>query len=174
MTHEANKADSLHTIKFYSPLTVRMEEDGYSNLVVVPTYYAQMYAGDVEDALERDPDYDTPRGLMAYYHEQDSVNEKVLSFKPWVEYINGEMHGVAVLECKAPLAPEEMAQIKDFVSGQFSDGFGEGFEQHPVQTPDGDLYISFWNPDDFFLKTGDEMQQAWENRQQNSKGGKER
>lgn len=174
MTHDTDKIDILHTIRLYSPLTVRMEDDDHSDLVVVPTYYAEMYTSDVEDALERDMDFDTPRVLMAYYHEQDSVSEKVFSFKPWVEYINGELHGVAVLECKAPLTPEEIAVIKDYVIGQWSDGFGEGFEQRPIRTPDGDLYISFWDADHFYMKTGDEMQREWENRRQNSRGGKER
>ena len=150
-------SNQFEILKLYSPLYIRERTYDQAELIVVPKAFAQMYALEVEDALERDMDYDTPRGLMQYYGDQDSVNEKVHSCKPYVEYINGELHGIAILECKALLTQEELAKIKDFVTGQWSDGFGEGFEQHPIHTPDGDLYISFWNSNSFYLKTENEM-----------------
>ena len=37
--------------------------------------------------------------------------------------------------------------------------FGEDWEQHPVETSDGDLYISLWHPgDDYYVLPEDEFQ----------------
>ena len=39
-----------------------------------------------------------------------------------------------------------------------SDGFGEGLEQRPIETEDGDLYLSMWNSgDDYFIYDENEM-----------------
>ena len=38
-----------------------------------------------------------------------------------------------------------------------SDGFGEGFEQHPIKVDSDDVYVSFWDYDDYFLKTREEL-----------------
>ena len=35
---------------------------------------------------------------------------------------------------------------------------GEGLEQRPIETEDGDLYVSMWNSgDDYFMYDEDEM-----------------
>ncbi len=42
-------------------------------------------------------------------------------------------------------------------SGQESDGWGEGFEQRPIEIDEGELYVSFWNPSDSFFITTEEQ-----------------
>ena len=40
-----------------------------------------------------------------------------------------------------------------------NDGLGEGFEQRPVQTGDGELYVSLWHSgDDYYVLPEDEFQ----------------
>ena len=47
---------------------------------------------------------------------------------------------------------------KKMVSCQAADGLGEGLEQRPIETEDGDLYVSMWNSgDDYFMYDEDEM-----------------
>ena len=59
---------------------------------------------------------------------------------------------------KEPFTDEEKVAVKEWVTGQNSDGLGEGFEQRPIETEDGDLYVSMWNDgDDYFMYDEDEM-----------------
>ena len=61
-------------------------------------------------------------------------------------------------ECRttAKLAADEIEVLKDFFTGQYSDGWGEGFEQHAIQTRWGALYVCFW-PDNFMIETEEEF-----------------
>ena len=56
------------------------------------------------------------------------------------------------------MTPAEEEILKDYIAGQNSDGWGEHFEQQPIDTEDGDLYVSFWNSgDDYSIMTQDEL-----------------
>ena len=55
------------------------------------------------------------------------------------------------------LTTEETERLKDAINGQNSDGFGEGFEQRGIKTEDGEIHVSLWDYDDYFLKTSEEM-----------------
>ena len=40
-------------------------------------------------------------------------------------------------------------------------GWGEGFEQRPIRTEDGELYVSFWNSGrDFSIQTEQELKDS--------------
>lgn len=43
----------------------------------------------------------------------------------------------------------EMKALQEYLRGQFSDGWGEGFEQWEIQTADGVLYVHFWEAESF-------------------------
>ncbi len=43
-------------------------------------------------------------------------------------------------------------------------GYGEHFEQQPIDTEDGDLYVSFWNSgDNYSIMTRDELDEYIDN-----------
>ncbi|MBZ2175630.1 antirestriction protein ArdA [Schnuerera sp. xch1] len=157
----------LKTMKLYMPLTVttyEIQNDyGYRETLNEPlelgNYEIVDYIDEILDAIERDklPD-EVHRGLMHYYDGKDSVNGKVEKYEFSVEMVGDELMGVAVLTLNDDLNSHELQKIKDYVTGQASDGWGEGFEQREIGTDMGDVYISFWNSgDSWFIKTAEEM-----------------
>lgn len=145
----------IRTIRLVSPLSVSVfdpEIDEFDN-TPMPVGTAAPYADEINQAIERSLATETPGGLMDYWHGSDAVRQKITSLKPYVEFINGELMGVCDMVCKAGLTPRELAEVKDYLSGQYSDGWGEGFEQRPINTPEGELYISFWNSENFSIRT---------------------
>ena len=95
---------------------------------------------------------------MTYFDGDKSVDEKVISVQMDVEEMDGELRAVAVCRLKGSLSPGELDELKEFCVGQYSDGWGEGYEQRPRRTEDGELYVSFWKPDGFFIRTKEELE----------------
>ena len=90
--------------------------------------------------------------LMQYYHEDDSLRSKVIRAVPSVDEVNGELVGSLCVDTNAELTAEEQAKLCDYISGQYSDGWGEGFEQREIDVGDGSLCVHFWQPTGFELK----------------------
>lgn len=89
--------------------------------------------------------------LMLYFDEErnPNVKAKTLSAIPSVEIRGDELKGCTTVRLKEPLTGPEMQDLQDYLKGQFSDGWGEGFEQWEIYTEDGTLYVHFWNEDSF-------------------------
>ena len=90
--------------------------------------------------------------LMQYYHEDDSVRSKVVSAVPSAKICGNKLCGCLTVELREPLNEGEQAALCDYISGQYSDGWGEGFEQRDIRVEDGKLYVHFWQDHDFELK----------------------
>ena len=90
-------------------------------------------------------DNDDGGNLMPYFDEDRNpgVKKKVLSAVPTVEIRDGELMGCTTVKLKESLTEAEMQDLEDYLKGQFSDGWGEGFEQQEIQTGDGVLYVHF-------------------------------
>lgn len=150
--------DCFQTFRLYSPLTGRLYVDGYDAGNLYRSDFME-YADAIAEAVEREAcAEEAARGLMHYFDRDREVAAKVLSAVPKVEEVNGELYGV--LECKVsePLAKREVEVLKEYWTGQMSDGWGEGFEQRPVQTDRGELYVSFWNSGSFWsVMTAEEL-----------------
>lgn len=97
---------------------------------------------------------------MTYYHERDGVNEKVASLAVTVEERYGKLYSVAECQVKGQLTSVELERLKDYLTGQYSDGLGEGFEQRPIQTAEGELYVHLWQDTDYFVRTEQELTEA--------------
>lgn len=109
------------------------------------------YEDSIQEAIEQRSS-DDGGNLMLYFDvgENPGVKEKVLSAIPSVEIRGGELKGCTTVKLREPLTEAEMQDLQEYLKGQFSDGWGEGFEQQEIQTCDGMLCVFFANePFDF-------------------------
>lgn len=141
---------------FYCPLTgqIHDEEDGGMN--DVDGRFLSDYISEIEEKLEHEqnPDFE----IADYITDHPTANAKLKMARWSVEEIGGVLYGRIDCRSAEAFTPEEIEAIKDGISGQNSDGFGEGFEQREISTDEGDLYVSFWHSgDDYFIHTQEEM-----------------
>ena len=151
------------TMKLYMPLTADayyyneygdMEDEGYP----LDSRELLSHHGDILAALvqNRAPE-EAERGIMHWYRENDSVDDKVKSVMFTVEERDGMLWGVAECKVVGTLTPEELSTLKDYISGQASDGWGEHFEQREIDIGDGEMYVHLWNfNDDWRIQTEEE------------------
>ena len=144
-------------MKFYSPLAADFfpndtEDlgDDYSEYEGIPYTGKELtgYRDVIRDAIYEDVK-DFYGDLMRYYREDDSVRRKVVRAVPTVDEVNGELVGSLWVDTDAPLTAEEQAMFCAYISGQYSDGWGEGFEQRDIRVDDGTLAVHFWQEDGF-------------------------
>ena len=144
-------------MKFYSPLTADFfpnepdyEDEFYDEYEGYPQDGHELleYETAIRDAVENDT-RDFGGDLMQYYHEDDSVRNKVVTAVPSVEVHGNKLCGCLTVELKEPLLDDEQTVLCNYISGQYSDGWGEGFEQHEISVGDGKLYVHFWQDHDF-------------------------
>lgn len=102
--------------------------------------------------------FENDRGLAEYIHT-DVLKEKVRSLYPSVEVWNGGLWGVMTAGVIGTLSEAETEELLSFVVGQNSDGYGESLEQRPIKTQDGEIYVSLWNSDHYFIKPEKELKQ---------------
>ena len=154
--------NELQSLRFFSPLFPHLyRKNEWGDL---DDYREDLSAGEVleyEDEIlahiqkEKLPD-EGERGLAVYL--DDDLSQKVYSINPSVEEWTGELWGVTEVQTHGSLSAPELVELTEWLSSQFSDGWGEGLEQREIKIDDGELYLSFWDSSDrFFIKPEDEL-----------------
>lgn len=152
----------LHTQRLWSPLfptifrkdewgSLEMEAEDLTTSEIVE--YHEIILEQIErEKLTNEGD----RGLAIYL--DDSLKKKVYSVNPTVEEWEDKLWGVTEVKSYGELTSKEYDELILELTGQFSDGWGEGFEQRPLKTDEGELYISFWDSsNEFIIKPEDEF-----------------
>lgn len=171
--------------KFYSPVAAVIDYTG-NNRLEYSSYFDYDPADICSEGEEENFDYLSSEDLLQYVRDinaaiqkdwkemkleeygfmdsflwgsrqaQISVYEKVKSALPKIEVVNDKAYAVTECRTTSKLAADEIETLKDFFAGQYSDGWGESFERHAIQTKWGALYVCFW-PDDFMIETEEEF-----------------
>lgn len=153
---ELKEANAPIVTTFYCPLSGQIY-DGYDGGTSdVDGRFLSDYISEIEEKLEHEqnPDFE----IADYITDHPTANAKLKMARWSVEEIGGVLYGRIDCRSAEAFTPEEIEAIKDGISGQNSDGFGEGFEQREISTDEGDLYVSFWHSgDDYFIHTQEEM-----------------
>ena len=136
------------------------------------------------DGYETEPDFNVSDLINALNADETNLApytddiEKLIETKIGVEIIDGNLFGVAYCTVEDDWTDEDTKQLKDYLSGQYSDGWGEGFEQREFAEFDEleeyyddeneeyceeyvnyYVYASFWQRDGFRIMTEDELKE---------------
>ena len=158
------------SMKLYSPLTADTfgeNEDAeydYENemIDVDPQYYENEIRAAVENYSS-----DFEKGGLAEYINNTCLKDKITSIVPGVEMVGNNLYGVFHIEYTEDLSSQELAELKDYCTGQASDGWGEGFEQEDIKTSDGNINVHFWDSDGgYFIDTEQEFEQRMSDQSQ--------
>ncbi len=155
----------LQTLKLYMPMTATYydEEDGLENDITMDSREAAEYAPQIIAALQEERRWmeqhaespeEIERGMMAYFHGPDSVDQKVQSYHFTAEVRDGRLWGVAECKVRGSLTPLELSQLMDGIGGQASDGAGESFEQREIPVGNGmEIYAHLWQSEGWSIMT---------------------
>ena len=158
MTQDAGPVKSV----FFCPLVGNIDE-GDGDFFTVGESYLTDSADEINNALEEYTANDE-NDMAAYYHGDDGVKDKLTSAVWSAELHGGRLFGRIDCSLKEPLTAEETEHLREWITGQCSDGLGEGFEQQPIDTMDGELFVSFWNSgEDYTMMTEDEFEDYLQN-----------
>lgn len=139
---------------FYCPLqaTIIDDNDNEWNIAQedLPVYENKIQLK-IEDCQEADMD------MAAYVGKHANMRDKLLYVEWGVENRNDRLYGKISCYFNTPPSAEETERLKDAITGQNADGFGEGFEQRGIKTEDGEIHVSLWNHEEYFLKSSAEM-----------------
>lgn len=139
---------------FYCPLqaTIIDENGNEWNIAQedLPVYENEIQLK-IEDCQTADMD------MAAYVGKYANLRDKLLYTEWSVENQNDRLYGKISCHLSAALTEEETERLKDAIIGQNSDGFGEGIEKQGIKTEDGEIHVSLWNHEEYFLKTKTEM-----------------
>lgn len=139
---------------YYCPLVARVyPRDEYGGYDEYPDDYDGDFLAQYEDKIRKLIKQEELRGenLATYFAGSDGAVSKLKEIHFGTQNVDGVLYGKIRVELTETLTEEEDAEIKEFLIGQCADGFGEGLEQREVEIPEGIMYVSFWNADDYFM-----------------------
>lgn len=139
------------TFKLYSPLTAEFLPDDNrfwqeDELVELSGYELSDYTATISEQIKREGDH------LEQYLDTESepyLAAHVKSIRISVEEHGGELCGCATVVVDANLTEHGWNDLQEYLSGQYSDGWGEGFEQRDIRVEDGILNVHFWQPEHF-------------------------
>ena len=158
MTQDAGPVKAV----FFCPLIGNIDE-GDGDMFTVGDSYLADSEDEINDTLKEYTANDE-NDMATYYNKDDVVSEKLTSAVWSVELHGDKLFGRIDCSLKEALTAEEPEALRDWLIGQCSDGLCEGFEQQPIDTMDGELFVSFWNSgDDYAMMTEDEFEDHLQN-----------
>ena len=156
--------------KYYIKSTVTGSQSYESNTEDITAAGLVEWSDEIREFLKGEDDE-----LAQYIHSDSIIYGVVTEIRVGVTIINGEMYGLTQVTANRELSDNERNELVEYLTGQFSDGWGEGveqrefattetteeeevyddyadeyyYEEYSVNTP---LYIHFWQPKGFKIE----------------------
>jgi len=99
------------------------------------------------------------KGMEQFFDSNSDVQSKLKSIVWSFEEFDNKLFGVTTAELTDEIDNKGIADLKDWISGQNSDGLGEGFEQQDFDVDEGRLSVSLWDFNEYFIYTEEEFEQ---------------
>lgn len=149
-------------MSLYFPLTGNIDE-GDGNPFTVGDSFLYDYRYDINDLIEEYQDRDV-EDILEYFDGDASAKAKLVSAQWSTEIVDGTLYGKVDLRLREELTESELTSVKDWITGQNSDGAFECLEDHPIDSEDGKLSISLWHGgNDYFVSNGERPKYYVEN-----------
>lgn len=151
----------MNVIKFYYPLFGHMHDDWENCDYDISSEQLTDYQELLEEKMN-EYQIDNGKGMEQYFYDNPDIESKLESIVWGFEIFDNKLYGVTTVELAEPIDEDEINELREWISGQNSDGLGEGFEQQDFDVDEGRLSVSLWDFHDYFIYTQEEMDEYLE------------
>lgn len=148
----------MNTLKFYYPLFGHISDDWENATYDISSEQLTVHQELLEDKM-KNYQICNGQGMEQFFDANTDVQSKLKSIVWNFEEFDNKLYGVTTVELTGAIDEKGIADLKDWISGQNSDGLGEGFEQQDFDIDEGRLSVSLWDFNDYFIYTEEEFQQ---------------
>jgi len=136
-----------HTLIFRCPVTLEAVEE-YFGMETYELDGTADRATEINEAIESD-------GFWSENQAQFFDNDAIIDIRYNVVYENFMLWGQATVTTSRVLTDQEEKDLVEDITGQFSDGWGEAFEQSRIsgEEPYRHYYARFWSDKPFWSLT---------------------
>lgn len=129
MKRLTRKAEGNIVYKFHSPITVNIgDEDSWRS----ETYSLKVdneFENSIKEAVNSSMNEMGNEGLARHIDLRNGLYDLIISIIVTVK----NQEAVTIVTAKEELDSHELSDLKEYITGQFSDGWGEGFEQQQLE-----------------------------------------
>lgn len=157
----------MNTIKFIYPLFGHITDDWEGCTYDISSEQLTDYQELLEEKM-KEYQLCNGQGMEQFFDANGDVQSKLKSIVWNFEEFDGKLYGVTTAEFSGEIDEKGIADLKDWISGQNSDGLGEGFEQQEFDVDEGRLSVSLWDFNEYFIYTEEEIQHYLNPAQENT------
>lgn len=157
----------MNTLKFFYPLFGHIHDDWENETYDIGSEQLTDYQELLEEKM-KEYQLCNGQGMEQFFDENADVQAKLKSIVWNFEVFDNKLYGVTTVELTDAIDEKGISDLKEWISGQNSDGLGEGFEQQDYEVDEGRLSVSLWDFHDYFIYTEEEFQQNLNSTQKNT------
>lgn len=126
-------------------------EIDHKNVVELSACEAVQYEQEILNAIAKsledlDPDMHLVDGFLENEEILKRANIEIMRISPSVTVRDSELKGLVTVVSSDEMTRDAESLVLSFVDESFADIWGEGPELQTIETLNGELSVSFWNP----------------------------